>query len=413
MGTGSTETHRAEDACHEGGVVVFHRGVGILTHLGQLGHEIETQHIGFGFLEGVVLVSQSLADGTFTRDGVLDAHAVGGLVEHYVGKESVKLDVFQRLRGHQLLGDGVKDLVELSLHSVLELEFAGATLQLHTLIVRQVDGDGLAVCVAVAGIVNHVVSSQVNIRARNFFLIFGRHRQLLLQYRHERSITGQLLGPLLVLDKDEGFMRGLDAIAGVGVVLDGANHQVDVVVAHIHPLHVALKVIVGTESLGTEFQIGGKLLVASQLGGFIEQGSSLLNWFGEVVVIPHAFQSAILVADNHGVLTGLVRVVEGIPLLLGHVSGIELCACGFGANAVHERFVAIKAVPRAVGDGSQFLDVGIIADSGHQFVLDTIVLVPEEAIHDVGSFEEQSQHLALVVAEMVDVGCQGVLGVLV
>ena len=39
--------------------------------------------------------------------------------------------------------------------------------------------------------------------------------------------------------------------------------------------------------------------------------------------------------------------------------------------------------------------------------------MPEEVVHDVGGFEEQAEHLALVVAKVTDVGGEGVLGILV
>ena len=183
-------------------------------------------------------------------------------------------------------------------------------------------------------------------------------------------------------------MRSLDAIAGVGVVLDGADYEVDVVVAHVHPLHVALKILIGAESLGAEAEVLGKLFVASQFGGFIKQRGSLLNLLGKIVVIPNALQCTVFVADNHSVLAGLVRVVESVPFFLGHVGGIELRSSGFRANAIHKRLVTIQAVPRAVGDGG-------------------------EAVHDVGGFEEQRQHLFFVVAQVVDVGRQSILGILV
>ena len=87
---------------------------------------------------------------------------------------------------------------------------------------------------------------------------------MLLQLRHKGGISSQLFGPFLILDEDESFVRSLDTVTGISVVLDGANHEVDVVVADIHPLHVTLEIFVCTEGFGTKAQIFGKLLIASE-----------------------------------------------------------------------------------------------------------------------------------------------------
>ena len=60
-----------------------------------------------------------------------------------------------------------------------------------------------------------------------------------------------------------------------------------------------------------------------------------------------------------------------------------------------------------------FLDVGVVADAVHEFFLVTVVLLPEEVVHDVGSLKEQAEHLELAFAEVVDAGGEGVLGVFV
>ena len=144
------------------------------------------------------------------------------------------------------------------------MKFAGASLKVHAFIVRQVDGDGLTVGVAVAGVIHGVVSGEIDIRAWDFFLVLFGHGKLFLEFRHEGGVAGQLLGPFLVLDQDEGLVGSLDAIAGVRVVLDGSDDHVDIVVADIHPAHVAFKVVIGTEGFGAESQVVGKLFVASE-----------------------------------------------------------------------------------------------------------------------------------------------------
>ena len=113
-------------------------------------------------------------------------------------------------------------------------------MQLDALIIGQIDGDGLAVGIAVASVIHSVVSGEINIRAGNFLLVFLRHRKLLLKLRNELGVTGQLLGPLLIFDKDESLVRSLDAITGIGVVFNRSDHHVYVVVADIHPAHVTL-----------------------------------------------------------------------------------------------------------------------------------------------------------------------------
>ena len=92
---------------------------------------------------------------------MLDAEAVGHLVEGHVPEEGVELQVLVVFGCEYQLTDGEEDLVELGLHRVAQLETAGALHGVYALVVGQVDGDGLAAGVAVSGVVDYVIDVEV------------------------------------------------------------------------------------------------------------------------------------------------------------------------------------------------------------------------------------------------------------
>ena len=96
-------------------------------------------------------------------DGVLDAEAVGHLVEHDVGEEGVEVDVAALVLRDQLAGNGNQDLVELGPHRVLQLEPAGTLLELDLFVVGQVDRDGLRPGVGIAGVVDGVIGVEIGV----------------------------------------------------------------------------------------------------------------------------------------------------------------------------------------------------------------------------------------------------------
>ena len=179
----STETHRAENSRHEGGVIFFKCGVGVFAHFVKLGDEEQAEDVGFCFFQCRILLLKRVTHRAAAVEGVLDAKAVRHLVEHHVGEESVEFDVFTRVFRDQNVGNRYDDFVEFRLHGIFELQFACAFLQLHSLVVRQVDGDGFRSHVAVAAVVNHVVCRKVGIAAGFFLFIFCLDRQFCLKLR--------------------------------------------------------------------------------------------------------------------------------------------------------------------------------------------------------------------------------------
>ncbi len=81
----------------------------------------------------------------------------------------------------QYFRDRPENLIELGPHGVFELQATRAFLQLHRFIIGQVDRDGLRAGVAVAGVINDVVSVQVRVTAWRFLLVRIGHRQPRLQ----------------------------------------------------------------------------------------------------------------------------------------------------------------------------------------------------------------------------------------
>ena len=166
------------------------------------------------------------------------------LVKHRVGEEGIEGDVPALLRGDETLGDRNEDPVELRAHRVLELQPPGALRQLNVLVVRQVDGDGLRARVAVPGVVDDVVGVEVRIGAGLVRLVDRRHRQAALQFRQEPGEARELPAPALVLDEHVRGVGGAISEQLVLVGFDRADHDVDLVVLHVHPGEVARQVVV-------------------------------------------------------------------------------------------------------------------------------------------------------------------------
>jgi len=61
----------------------------------------------------------------------------------------------------QHIADGDKDLFELIPDGIFQLELSGALIGLNPFVIGQVDGDCFASGVAITGIINNIISTQV------------------------------------------------------------------------------------------------------------------------------------------------------------------------------------------------------------------------------------------------------------
>ena len=212
-----------------------------------------------------------MTDIALAGDGVLDAQTVCHLVIAYVAEESVELDVLELLFAYHQVCNWNQNVLKLSLHCVFQLQTAAAFLKLNFLVVRQVDGNGLAAGIAVASIVDYIVYVQVALSARYLFFVLRVARQLFLQFGQHLGETSQVVAPLLVFYENKGFVGSLIAIECVFVVLDGAKHYVETAVLHIHPHHITLEIIVCTQCLASCFKVFAKAVVFGQFNGFVKQ----------------------------------------------------------------------------------------------------------------------------------------------
>ncbi len=101
MRAGRSEAHRAKNAGQKRHVVIFEQGAVQLTLLVQPRDHVQPEHVGLALFDGRSLLAQRLANRAGTVEHVLDAEAVGHLVEHGVGEERVERDVAALVLGDQ------------------------------------------------------------------------------------------------------------------------------------------------------------------------------------------------------------------------------------------------------------------------------------------------------------------------
>ena len=121
VGTAGTGTHGADDARHEGHMVVHGAAFSDLSLIPKHFEHVQTQDIGLAHLQRAVLLQQGFAYGAFARDGVLDARSMRHFVEHDLGKEGMEIDELGWVRRNKHSSDRHQDRVELGPHGVLEL----------------------------------------------------------------------------------------------------------------------------------------------------------------------------------------------------------------------------------------------------------------------------------------------------
>ena len=413
MSLGGTETDTAQDACNKGDESILFGAAGYLTHLDELGGQEKAADVGFGLFPFAIFFTQSFAHALAVGDSVLDTKAMGHFVEAHIAEEGVEVDIVQLVIAHKEVGDRHEDGLKLGLHGVLELQTAGAHGLVDTLVVRQVDGDGLRTSVAVAGIVDDVVDIEVAGRTLHGWFVLRVARQFLLQHGQHANELGQVVAPFLVFNEDEGFVGGLISVEGVIVILNRSDHEVKLAFLHLHPCHIAVEIVVGHEGFAAFNQIVLQTGVFCQFDGDAEEAVSLGQAVGIFHMVRHHLEGAVLVATDDGVLAALLGVGQCVILFGSHVQGVEVASGRTFAIARDERFLLTKTVPCAILYHGELLH-GRVADSveaGTIFIAE--ILVPVQIVHDVGNLNKDRKQLLLFLGKDTQIGGQSELGILV
>ncbi len=389
--------------------MLFESRLGDLPALDEAGHHVEAQDVGLPLLDRGVVLLQRLPDRAPPVHRVLDAEPVGHLVEHGVGEERVERHVLALVLGDQHVGDRHQDLVELGAHAVLQLEPAGALLQLHDLVVGQVDRDRLRSGVRPTRVVHRVVGVEVGVASRHLPLVGLRHREAALERGQQRRKPGEPIAPLPVLDQHDRLEARLVVVQPVLVHLDRPDHDVDGVVLHVHPRHVAGAVVVGQQRLGAELEVA----LEARVLGELRRRRELLRRDGDLLhkrlAIRDRAERAVLRAPHEGVQApqrvghALRGIQRGLELGLGDIRRIHVGPCGFRADPVEERGVAVQPVPRTVVD----LEIAArrrVGHAGQELLLVAVGLHPEGGVHLLGRLDEERNHPTLALGQLIEVG---------
>ncbi len=307
---------------------------------------------------------------------------MGDLVEHRVLEEGVEGEILALIGSDEHFGDRHQDAVELGAHRILELEPPGALGELHLLVVGEVDGDGLGAGVGLSGVVEHVIGVEIGVGARRLALVFSRHGETLLQRRQQRGIATEVITPLPVLHQHVRLVRRLESQQLVVISLDRTDHDVDGVVLHLHPRHVARLVIVAQQRVGAEGEV------------LLESG------------IP-----ALTITAHQGVKTSErgpaigCRTRGGFEVGLGDVVLIKVGAQRHRAHPGQERTVAVEPIPRAIVDLGKAPETGV-GDAAEHAVPRPRHLEPVDGVHLPGGIDQQRNHPSLRVAESAQVGIE-------
>ncbi len=405
MGAGRAETDRAEDAGQERDVVVLQRFRAELALVVERRHHVQAEDVGLALLEGRRLFLERLAHRARAVERVLDPEAVGHLVEHRVGEERVEGDVPALVLGDQDLGDGNQDAIELGPHRVLELQPPRPLGQLDLLVVGQVDRDRLRARVAVARVVDDVVGVEVRVGAGRLPLVLVGDGQPALQLGQERRVARQPFAPLQVLDQHEPLERRLGAQQLILVGLDRTDDDVETVVLHVHPGHVAGLIVVGLHRLGTQQQVLFERLLLGHGRRLAQAVGGERDLVLEELAVRDRLQRPVVVAANHRVEARQRLVARGLDLFLRHVRRVEVGAGRLLTHAVEERFVGIQPVPRSVVDQRELPQRGI-GDRTEKPALVAVGLLPERVVHRLRGLDQQLEEPAVGGVERRDVGRQ-------
>ena len=280
-------------------------------------------------------------------------------------------------------------------------------LELHALVVRQVDRDRLGARIGVPGHEHDVVRVQVRIRARSLPLEGGWNRQLALEIGQEGSVTLEPPAPLRVLDQDERLVARLEPEQLVLVALDRTDHDVDRVRLHVHPGQVALAVLVGEQRLRPQLEVAGEPRVTRARRRLPQLRRCRLVLRSERLVIGDRDQPTSWTAPHERVLTQERQVGgrRGLHLRGGDVGRIEVGARWLGSDPRDEGPVAVEAVPGADVD-RRVPAGGFIRDHRHQRIPGSPRLHPERLVHRRGRLDQQPHDVPVRLREVREVAGQ-------
>ena len=152
------------------------------------------------------------------------------------------------------------------------------------------------------------------------------------------------------------------------------------------------------KEISFEFEIGGD---SCRIGG-IAKGSGMIHPNMATMLVFVTTDCAItseMLAKALKVKIELVRILECVPLLHSHILRIVLAAERLDAITFHERLVVIKVIPCTIVDVCICLCISFREGIDCCFVTES--LLPEEAVHDVGSLAEKTYDLLVILRKRI------------
>ena len=201
-----TETYRADEPRDEGGDGILLGNERYLLHVYETAYHEQAENICLGLLPCSLFIFKSLIHRTFPVHSLLHAKPVGNLVESNVPEKRLRPQMFLLVRLDEQTSDRKEYLAELGGDAVVKLETSGSFHSLDAVIVRKIDGDGLAAGVAVPRIIYRVIYIQVRGCARHECLVLLRAREHLLQVWKHGDVFSELGAALFILQEDETFV---------------------------------------------------------------------------------------------------------------------------------------------------------------------------------------------------------------
>ena len=320
-------------------------------------------------------------------------------MESHVPEECISSEIFLLVLDYKHLTDRSKYLVELGHHAVVELKTACAFCSMYSLVVRKVDCYGLAAGIAVACIIYGIIYIEVRRCARHESLVLRSARKHLLKGREETYILCEICAAGLILEKYEAFICSLGLEKMIVIILDRSDDDIHIAVLHVHPCHVAGKIIVSAEGLYTLGKICAHAFVVSQCGSLFQKGTYLLQLFLVLVTVPYGLECAVLVATDYGIKAELVRIVECFPLFHCHILRIILTSERLLAISFDERSVVIEMVPCTVVDEGIVLCITVRKCIDDAFISEG--LLPEQSVHDLSCLTEKIYYLLVVIRKCI------------
>ena len=293
MRAAGPESNRAEYACHERHIVVPQIDLAEFAGFMKRGNHIEAQDVSFTLLHAVVNIEQCLSYRSFVVNRILDAKPMCHFMKHRVGEEGLGSDMISLRFVNKHIRDRAENFFELRLDRVLELQAASSFLQLHLFVVGKVDRDCLRASVAVARVINNVISIEIGICSRSFLLVFIGNRQPSLQIGQEIGKPLQALAPVPVFYQHIGLVSSLITVQPVLIVFDGSDDDIDWIGFDVHPDQIAGLIIVCNQRVRPGPEIIPEALVLRKTGSLLQEICGLAQFIGVSFVIGNDNQGAV------------------------------------------------------------------------------------------------------------------------